>query len=123
MQSLNRRVRISIEIGIVSGVLCWLGHRGGAGDFAWAFHAANDLLAGRDPYNRPFGREAIPYPLPAAMLAVPFSLLPLEVAGALFFGLSSAVLAYALSKDGNKPLLVFLSYPFFAAIQSTQWTP
>jgi len=123
VRSLNRRIRISIEIGLVSGVLCWLGHRGGAGDFAWAFHAANDLLAGRDPYDRPFGREAIPYPLPAAMLAVPFAQLPLEVAGALFFGLSSAALAYALSKDDNKPLLVFLSYPFFAAIQATQWTP
>jgi len=123
VQSLNRRLRISIEIGIVSGVLCWLGHRGGAGDFAWAFHAANDLLAGRDPYDRAFGREAIPYPLPAAILAVPFTLIPLQVAGALFFGLSSAILAYALSKDDNKPLLVFLSYPFFAAIQATQWTP
>ena len=118
-----KRFRLSLEIGIVSAFLCWLAHRDGAGDFGWALHAARDLLAARDPYDRPYGREAIPYPLPAAIFAFPFVWLPDDLAGAAFFGLSSGLLAYGLTKDGTTRLLVFLSYPYFAALQATQWTP
>jgi hypothetical protein len=120
---MTKRLRLSLEIGIVSAFLCWLAHRDGAGDFGWALHAARDLVAGRDPYDRPYGREAIPYPLPAAILGLPFVLLPDEVAGAVFFGLSSGLLAYGLTKESNIRLIVFLSYPYFAALQATQWTP
>lgn len=127
-----RRVRISLLIGIVAGLFCWVGSRGRpevpgwanrAGDFGWAILAAQDLWNGRDPYNHPFGREVVPYPIPAAVLALPISWLRHDLAGALFFGLSSAVLAAGLLKKGNHALWVFLSYPYFAALQNTQWAP
>jgi hypothetical protein len=126
-----RRVRISLLIGIVSGMFCWLESRGRtevpgwavrAGDFGWAILAAQDLWNGRDPYDRPFGREVVPYPIPAALLALPVSWLRHDLAGALFFGLSSALLAGGLLRKGNGALAVFLSYPYFAALQNTQWS-
>lgn len=119
-------------IGIASGLFCWLGGRSRpeitgwanrAGDFGWAILSARDLWNGRDPYERPFGREVVPYPIPAALLAFPVAWLPHDVAGALFFGLSSALLAAGLLKIGNSALWVFLSYPYFAAMQNTQWSP
>jgi hypothetical protein len=127
-----RRVRISLLIGMVAGLFCWVGSRGRpevpgwanrAGDFGWAILAAQDLWNGRDPYDHPFGREVVPYPIPAALLALPISWLPHDLAGALFFGLSSALLAAGLLQKGNGALWVFLSYPYFAALQNTQWAP
>ena len=50
--------------GLVSGWLCWyyglhIHIQSGAGDFTWILHAAEDLLAGRDPYsNRSLGAPA-----------------------------------------------------------------
>ena len=127
-----RRVRISLLIGIISGLFCWVGSRGRpevtgwanrAGDFGRAILAAQDLCNGRDPYDRPFAREVVPYPIPAALLALPVSWLRHDLAGALFFGLSSALLAAGLLRKGNGALWVFLSYPYFAALQNTQWAP
>jgi hypothetical protein len=113
-------------------MFCWIGSRGRpevtgwanrAGDFGWAILAAQDLWNGRDPYDHPFGREVVPYPIPAALLALPVSWLRHDLAGALFFGVSSALLAVGLLKKGNGALSVFLSYPYFAAMQNTQWAP
>src|ERR1700722_4539704 len=50
------RIIISAAIGVVSAVYCWflLAHFSlGAGDFNWAIWAAQDLLAHRNPYQRP----------------------------------------------------------------------
>ena len=129
---MTRQVRISILIGFISGLFCWVGSRGRpeipgwanrAGDFGWAILAAQDLWNGRDPYDHPFGREVVPYPIPAALLVLPVSWLRHDLAGALFFGLSSALLSAGLLRNGNGALWVFLSYPYFAALPNTQWAP
>jgi len=126
------RIRISVLIGVISGSFCWFGSRGRpevpgwanrAGDFGWAILAAQDLWHGRDPYYRPFGREVVPYPLPAALLALPVSWIRPDLGGAFFFGLSSALLAAGLLTQGKSALWVFISYPYFAALQNTQWAP
>ena len=68
----------------------------GAGDFGWAIHAAQRLLAGQNPYDTPLEQ----YPLTAAVFALPFVALRPEVAGALFYGISSALLAFGLTRHG-----------------------
>lgn len=123
-----QRVRLLIAIGIalVSGLICWSALKlvgSGAGDFTWSYVAAHDLLAGRDPYRYPTGPHWTPYPLPAALVAILFAPLRIDVAGAVFFGLSSGLLAYGLTKKSRLPLLVFLSCPYGISLLWAQWTP
>lgn len=96
----------------------------GAGDFAWSLRAARDLLAGRDPYSYPPGPEAIPYPLPAAFVGLPFAWLPDVVAGALFIGVSAGLLVWALlRKDERWRLFLFCSWSFVYSLIFMQWPP
>lgn len=90
----------------------------GAGDFGWAVHAAQRLLAGQNPYDTPLEQ----YPLTAAFFSLPFVSLRPEVAGALFYGLSSALLAFGLIRHGYQYLLVFLAYPYWAGLLAVQWS-
>lgn len=116
---------IAAGIGAVSAALCWAFLRRfhlGAADFNWAYDAARYLLRGEDPYlHTPAG--AIPYPLPAALLALPFAALPRELAGALFFGGSSALLAFGLCRSDSQRLAIFLAYPYWSALMNAQWAP
>lgn len=109
----------------MSGALCWgfLRHfRLGGADFTWAHRAAQALLSGENPYaNTPPG--TVPYPLPAALLALPFVPFPPELAAALFFGISSGLLALGLIRNNPERLLIFLAYPYWAALITAQWTP
>lgn len=121
----SRNFAVAAVIGVVSGSLCWAFlHRfqlGGA-DFNWAHRAARALLSGENPYaNTPAG--TIPYPLPAAIAALPFARFPPEIAGALFFGISSGLLALGLVRQDPERLLIFLAYPYWAALMASQWTP
>ncbi len=122
-----RNLILAALIGSFSGALCsFLMFRvhWGAADFGWALHAARDLLNGLDPYRHPIVPDYAPYPLPAALVALPFSFLPDEIAAGLFFGLSSALLAWCLLAHGqNWPLLPFLSWPFMYALICVQWVP
>lgn len=121
----SRNSSIATAIGSVTGALCWVFlyrlHLGGA-DFGWAQRAANALLSGQNPYaNTPQG--TVPYPLPAALLALPFVKFPPELAAALFFGIGSGLLAFGLIRQGPERLLIFLAYPYWAALMTAQWTP
>jgi hypothetical protein len=121
----GRNFAVAATIGVVSGTLCWAClHRfqlGGA-DFNWAQRAARALLSGQDPYaNIPTG--TVPYPLPAALAALPFVPFPPDLAGALFFGITSGLLALGLIRQGPERLLIFFAYPYWAALMTAQWTP
>jgi len=121
------RFGIALIIGSLCGVLCTfaLSRIGnGAGDFNWQLRAARDLLTGRDPYDYPPGPYNIPYPLPTALLAIPLAWLTNFIAGGLFFGISSGILAWLILCNG-KPwqLLLFLSWPFLYALLYAQWAP
>lgn len=100
-----------------------------AKDFTYPWRAARALLAGDDPYRviRPSGpypyESVFPYPLTAALVALPFALVPAELGGALFFGLSAGAMAYALSRDGLGRFWVFCSAPFGMALALGQWSP
>jgi hypothetical protein len=121
----SRNLAVSAIIGILSASLCWtfLHHFNlGGADFNWAHRAARALVSGENPYaNTPPG--TIPYPLPAAIVALPFAPFPPEVAAALFFGISSGLLALGLSRENPDRLLIFLAYPYWAALVTAQWTP
>jgi hypothetical protein len=116
------RIVASTAIGVGSGVYCWFllrQFRLGAGDFNWAIWAAQDLLAHRNPYDR---RMQL-YPLTCALFGLPFAWMRPAVAGGAFYGISSALLAFGLSRHGYHRLLLFFAYPYWAGIIAAQWTP
>ncbi len=119
---MRTRITVAALIGLVTGSYCWLwlhhAHRG-AGDFNWAIWAAQDLLTRRNPYRRPMQL----YPLTAAIFGFPFVWMPPAVAGGIFYGLSSALLAFGISRHGYHRLLIFFAYPYWAGLLEAQWTP
>lgn len=130
---ITRRHVVAAGIGVVTGLLSYaiqlrplyaLYFDHPAGDFYWCLRAASDLLAGHDVYGYPATMYAIPYPLPAAFAGLPFVWMPWDIAAAVFFAVSSALMAYSLTADGKWwRLLAFLSFPYFQAVSATQWSP
>lgn len=102
-----------------------------AKDFSWPWRAARALLDGQDPYKviRPTGpypyNAGLFYPLPAALVALPFAPLSPATAGAAFVALSSGLLAFGLARTraGLRKLPLFLSAPFCMAALLAQWAP
>lgn len=122
MPSRRTRLLVSSGFGIFAGVFCWylMCHfKQGAGDFSWAIRAAADLLAKRNPYATPLQL----YPLPAATFGLPFVHTQPEVAGGIFYGLSSALLALGITRRGYHHMLIFLAYPYWAGMLAVQWIP
>lgn len=100
-----------------------------AKDFSYPWRAARALLAGDNPYEvmravgeYPFNAGLL-YPLPAALVATPFAPLRPEIAGALFVGLSAALLGWAVLRDCPYRLPLFISAPFVQAAILGQWSP
>jgi len=115
------RIAVSAAIGLASGAFCWflMKHfHQGAADFRWAMHLAERVLARQNPYDTPLEQ----YPLTAGLFAFPFLPLPPEVAAGVFWGISSALLAFGLTRHGYVRLLVFLAYPYWAGILTVQWS-
>lgn len=123
-------------VALVAGLLValWSHHhlvvsRSVGEDFTWPWRAARALLAGLDPYAvirpvGPFPFDAyFKYPLPAALVAIPFAPLSGELAGALFIGLSTALLTWALTRESWERLPLLLSGCFASAAKSAQWSP
>lgn len=126
------RWSLALSIGLLSGLVCYaaLMRRGQmAADFTFPWRAARLLAQGENPYTaiRPEGEYPFQtyfyYPLTAALAALPFAPLPPYAAGAVFFGLSSGLLAYALSREGWRYLPVFLGAPYWVALGVAQWSP
>jgi hypothetical protein len=129
-----RRVLIALAIGLISGAFTFANlhlSQQEAGDFSWALRGAHRLLEGQNPYHDPSLSPANPYPyhdklyypLPALLVALPFAVLPGEVAAGVFFGLSSGLLAWGILRTGAYRLTVFLSAPFWLAALIAQWSP
>jgi hypothetical protein len=122
MATMRLRVVVSFAIGLASGLFCWflLHHfQQGAADFQWAIRAARYLLSRTNPYDTPLEQ----YPITAALFAIPFVRLVPDVAAGIFFGLSSGLLAFGLTRHSYTRLFVFLAYPYWAAILTAQWSP
>jgi hypothetical protein len=116
------RIAVSAAIGVASGVFCWflMEHfHQDAADFRWALRLAQRLLARQNPYDTPLEQ----YPLTAALFALPFVRLQPEIAAGTFYGLSSALLAFGLTRSNYRGLLIFLAYPYWAGLLTVQWSP
>jgi hypothetical protein len=100
-----------------------------AKDLSYPWRAARALLDGHDPYQVIQGLGAYPfnaplfYPLPAALVVMPVTWWRPEVGGAVFIGISSSLLAFALLRESPQRLWVFASAPFVHAAILGQWAP
>jgi hypothetical protein len=119
---MRTRITVSVAIGCMSGAFCWFLMKRlhqDAADFRWALHLAHRLLARQNPYDTPFEQ----YPFPAGLFALPFVGLPPELAAAIFWGISSSLLAFGLTQHGYSRLLIFFAYPYWAGVLTVQWSP
>lgn len=117
---------IGVSIAIISLYVSALGGVE-TGDLRYSLWPARDWLAGEDPYL-PYKQNldpiAVPYPFTAVLLVTPLTLLPDRVAGIVFLGIGSCLLAWmVLGKSQNWRLLMFLSWPFINSMAFIQWAP
>lgn len=129
------RLLVAACVGAIAAAYCYASMSAGGGvrpasDFTWHWLAGRALLKGQDPYVvvQFGGAYALDmpylYPLTAAILGVPFALFSSPVVAATaFIGLSSALLAWALSREGYARFPLFLSIPFLWACNSGQQSP
>ena len=126
-----KRILIGLGFGLWGFALTYryFGHRTLYFDFFYPWFAARLLELGHSPYLAIPGGGAHPvsspfsYPLPAVLLVTPLAELGYRMAGALFFGLSSAILAYLLARRHPHRLCVFIGVPYLAAASQGQWSP
>ena len=100
-------------------------------DFVQPWEAGQLLREGRNPYHEIGPDRPIPhqfhliYPATAATVAMPFGLVSLRLANALFVGVGAAALFLALTRTTfrNPQLVVFAAFPMTVAAQTVQWSP
>ncbi len=91
-------------------------------DFDFLYHAAARLVQGESPY--PPATQWFPYPLPAVLLAVPFTAIPLGIARPIFDILVGWAFVYALWRHrGRYALLAVASGAYLFAMANGQTTP
>jgi hypothetical protein len=133
MPSLFSRIAIAVSVGMLGGYYTYwhltaieptkLGF-----DFTWAWRGARALLAGQNPYIviQPTGEfpfnSAFKYPLPVAVLALPVATLSAHAATGIFEGVSMALLAFALTRDGFWRLPILVSAPSVLTLAMGQWS-
>jgi hypothetical protein len=124
-------VSIALAIGIAAAIAAAIiphsiRFRGvGLGDIALPAIGMQAFQEGGSPYAlRLRSAPAALYPFTTMILLWPLTLLPRMLIVPTFIGLSSAALAYGLAREGPSwRLLLFLSPPYWAAIESVQWSP
>ena len=129
----RRRLLAATVVGLLAGLSCWLMARrdGATPDFEYLHTAARLFLDGQNPYAVMTGRpgaappydEPFFYPFTAVLAVLPLARVPMAVAGGVFFGLSSALLAFLVTRDGLWRLHLFASAPFVMAATLGQFSP
>lgn len=127
-----RRCLLVAAAGVVGATITVLAHflEGQASDLQQVYHGARFFLEGRDPYALigP-GRELdegyrLFYPLPALLFMAPLTALPFIAAKALFYGLGTAAMMAAFTRDANDPrMLLTASGAFLYSAVVVQWEP
>lgn len=98
-------------------------------DFDQLWHAARALAAGGEPYEvvgpgRRFQWDwPLYYPLPAVVLSLPFTLLPVAAARVAFSAIAGALLGFALGHRLRTHWPLLISASFLIATSRTQWAP
>ncbi|HET6777313.1 MAG TPA: hypothetical protein VFH26_00315 [Gemmatimonadales bacterium] len=107
---------------VVSRLLLYISLPDRSSDFDFLYQAAARLLQGENPY--PSATQWFPYPLPAVLLAVPFTAIPLSLARPIFDVLVGAAFVYALWKyRGVYSTLAVASGAYLLAMWHGQTTP
>jgi hypothetical protein len=128
----RRGAILAFAITLAVALFMWFEHpKNVYGDYSQVYVAATALRSGADPYHvvGPFAGAKLKwnypllYPLPAVLVQVPFSYLPQRVAGTLFFSVATWLLAFALSQQQPRALVLFGSMPFLIAAMYAQWGP
>jgi hypothetical protein len=119
-----RPLFLVLALGFVLGfrllLYVWIPNR--SSDFDLLYDAAARLLQGENPY--PVATQWFTYPLPAVLLAVPFTAIPLEAARLVFDVLVGWAFVFALWKHrGTFALLAVLSGTYLFAVANGQTTP
>jgi hypothetical protein len=117
--------------GLLAILVFWVGSSSEAyvSDLDQIWHASRALLDGKDPYDLtelPSQLEwgfPLFYPLPALVAAIPLGLMPLQLAQLLFVGLSTALLAFGVTKWGPRGLWIFASGAYLGGLANAQWSP
>jgi hypothetical protein len=113
-----------LALGFVLGcrLLLYLSLPERSSDFDLLYEGAVHLLRGENPY--PTGLQGFPYPLPALLLAVPFTAIPLELARPVFDILVGWAFAFALWRYRSPyALFALLSGAYLFALANGQTTP
>jgi hypothetical protein len=97
-------------------------------DFGQVWFAARAILHGRDPYplvgpdlEFDWGSPLV-YPLPAALVGIPFTPFPEPAASALFCFVGATCFAWALMEHGYGTLFGFFSVAVREAASAAQWS-
>ncbi len=132
--SQSKRIGIALLIGAAAGFFTWLNlHMQSpssiANDFTWHWRAARALLDGQSPYDVIKATGAYPfnagykYPLTATVIVLPLGYFSPRIAAGLFIGVSSALLAFGLTRHDYRKLPMFLSVPFIWSCYLGQTSP
>ena len=126
--SRGERLLAALLVGAAAGALTlWirLSGRSPFSDFDVMWLAGRALIAGRDPYAAVAAGFHWPlhYPLPAAVLTLPFVVLPQIWAAGAWIAFGFGLLAYFLTARGWWALLCLASYPAVDCAQVAQWSP
>lgn len=94
-------------------------------DFDLLYHSAVSLTEGMNPYRSTLGNLRYPlfYPLPAVLVAIPFTALPIALARPAFDIAVGWTFAYALWRQAPYALLAVFSGAYIFAMRAGQTTP
>jgi hypothetical protein len=129
---LRQRWRVALVLAAVTGgfaIVRFLRASGAPSDLDQLWYAARALVHGNNPYDvvgpgRLFQwLWPLFYPLPAVVLAVPFSFLPIAAARIVFSVVSAGALGFAVGPRWRVTWPMFLSTSYFLAISRNQWSP
>jgi len=126
----NQRIVVALVIAAVAASMHFFVPSGprSPSDFSPLWHGAKALLSGSDPYLLIGPHKAIDlpsavnYPAPALLLVSPFTLLPEVLAGTAFVFISSALLAFGVTRSGWQLLPIFPSIVFTTSARIGQWS-
>jgi hypothetical protein len=131
--SRRHRLYAAVLVGTVAGLFAGLmaGRPEATPDFLYPYTAAQLFLEGQNPYQVMKGEPGAPepydepffYPFTAVLPVLPFAALPVTIATGLFIGISSALLAFLITRDGLWRLHIFASAPFVVAATVGQFSP
>jgi hypothetical protein len=124
------RIRASLAAGLVAGVFVMLLYArqrpGVISDWDPTWAGTRALLQGQSPYAAiqvPPWPNWLLYPLPALLLTIPFTFVPLTLARGLFAAVGAAAFTYVVTRRGRWTLYFLISGAMLWSWVDVQWPP